>query len=105
MLDELLPIIAIFEIFNRPLFESVYPEAIPPTKRLGSYLARFLTSKYNPFGINLIKLLNRLAFYNWGHLIIKKKLDKKHFFTYLLKMPIWKYIPEKNKKKILEFSV
>ncbi|MFX1502742.1 MAG: hypothetical protein ACFFDH_17405, partial [Promethearchaeota archaeon] len=29
LLDEILPILAIYEMFNRPLFESVYPESIP----------------------------------------------------------------------------
>ncbi len=102
--EKLLPIVAIYEIFNRPLFESVYPESVSLIKRLGSYIARFLTSKYNPFGINLMQLFNRLAFYNWSHLIMKKKLNIKHFFIYVLKLPIWKYIPVKIKTKILEFS-
>jgi len=103
-LEKLLPIIAIYEIFNRPLFESVYPESISLIKRWGSYIARFLTSKYNPLGVNLMQLFNRLAFYNWSHLIMKKKLDINLFFTYVLKLPIWKYIPVKIKAKILEFS-
>ncbi|MFX1411904.1 MAG: hypothetical protein ACFFA6_16275, partial [Promethearchaeota archaeon] len=102
-LDKLLPIIAIYEIFNRPLFESVYPESIPQTKRLGAYIARFVTSKYNPIGINLMKLFNRLAFHNWSYLILKKKLNRKQFFNYLLKLPIWKHIPAKIKTKILNF--
>ncbi|MFX1314939.1 MAG: hypothetical protein ACFE9T_03685 [Promethearchaeota archaeon] len=102
-LNELLPIISIYEIFNRPLFESVYPESIPQTKRLGAYIARFVTSKYNPIGINLMKLFNRLAFYNWSYLILKKKLNRKQFFNYLLKLPIWKYIPAKIKTNILNY--
>ena len=41
LLNKLLPIIAIYEIFNRPLFESVYPESIPQTKRPWTYLLVF----------------------------------------------------------------
>ncbi|MCK4379972.1 MAG: hypothetical protein KAW51_02470 [Candidatus Lokiarchaeota archaeon] len=102
LLDKLLPIIAIYEIFNRPLFESVYPESIPQTKRLGTYFARFLASKYNPVGTNLMKIFNRLAFHNWSYLIIKKGMNRREFFNYLLKLPIWKYIPAKLKIRIIQ---
>ncbi len=102
LLDKLLPIIAIYEIFNRPLFESVYPESIPQTKRLGTYFARFLASKYNPVGTNLMKLFNRLAFHNWSYLIIKKGMNRREFFNYLLKLPIWKYIPAKLKMQMIQ---
>ncbi|MCK4780081.1 MAG: hypothetical protein KAT57_07835, partial [Candidatus Lokiarchaeota archaeon] len=102
LLDKLLPIIAIYEIFNRPLFESVYPESVPQTKRLGTYFARFLASKYNPIGTNLMKLFNRLAFHNWSYLIIKKGMNSREFFNYLLKLPIWKYIPAKLKIRIIQ---
>jgi len=102
LLDKLLPIIAIYEIFDRPLFESVYPESVPQTKRLGTYFARFLASKYNPIGTNLMKLFNRLAFHNWSYLIIKKGMNRREFFNYLLKLPIWKYIPTKLKIRIIQ---
>lgn len=102
LLDKLLPIIAIYEIFNRPLFESVYPESIPQTRRPGTYFARFLASKYNPIGTNLMKLFNRLAFHNWSYLIIKKGINRREFFNYLLKLPIWKYIPAKLKIRMIQ---
>ena len=101
-MDKLLPIIAIYEIFNRPLFESVYPESTPQTKRLGAYFARLLASKYNPVGTNLMNLFNRLAFRNWSYLIIKKGMNRREFFNYLLKLPIWKYIPAKLKIHIIQ---
>ncbi|MFX1352734.1 MAG: hypothetical protein ACFFGP_02095 [Promethearchaeota archaeon] len=102
ILDALIPIFSIYEIFNRPLSESIYPESIPHTKRLGAYIASFLTSKYNPFGINLMHLFNRLAFYNWGYFILKNKLNRKKFYDFILKLPIWKYIPQNIKSKILK---
>jgi len=101
-LDTLLPIIALYEFFNKPLFESVYPESVPQTKRPGAYIARFLASKYNPIGTKLMKLFNRLAFQNWSYLILKKGMNHNEFFNYILKLPIWKHIPEKLKKRILE---
>ncbi|MHA1149298.1 MAG: hypothetical protein ACTSR8_13770 [Promethearchaeota archaeon] len=100
-LDKLIPIISIYEIFHRPLSESVYPESIPQTKRLGSYLARFLTSKYNPMGINIMNIFNRLAYRSWIYLIIKRKLNRMNFFYLVLKLPIWKGIPPEVKKRIL----
>ncbi|MFW9998928.1 MAG: hypothetical protein ACFE9Q_11470 [Candidatus Hodarchaeota archaeon] len=102
LLDTLLPIIAIYEIFNRPLFESVYPESIPQIKRPGNYIARFIASKYNPIGTNLMKLFNRLAFQNWSYFILKKGLNRKEFFNYLLRLPIWKHIPAYVKERILK---
>jgi hypothetical protein len=102
-LDDLLPIISIYEIFNRSLSESVYPEIISKSKLFWAYVARFLTSKYNPIGIKLMNLLNRLAYYNWAYLISRKKWNRKQFFNYILKLPIWKYIPIKIKNKILKF--
>ncbi len=101
-LDTLLPIIALYEFFNKPLFESVYPESVPQTKRPGAYFARFLASKYNPIGTKLMKLFNRLAFQNWSYLILKKGMNHNEFFNYILKLPIWKHIPEKLKKRILQ---
>ncbi len=102
LLNKLLPIIAIYEIFNRPLFESVYPESIPQTKRPWTYFARFLASKYNPFGTNLMKLFNRLAFHNWSFLILKKGMNRNEFFNYLLKLPIWKYIPKNITTRMIQ---
>lgn len=102
LLDTLLPIIALYEFFNKPLFESVYPESVPQTKRPGAYFARFLASKYNPIGTKLMKLFNRLAFQNWSYLILKKGMNHNEFFNYILKLPIWKHIPEKLKKRILQ---
>ena len=101
-IDNLVPIFSIYEIFNRSLSESVYPESIPQTKRFGAYIASFLTSRFNPFGVNLMKLFNKLAFYNWSYFIIKRKLDRKGFFNTIFKLPIWKYIPPDVTKKILE---
>ncbi len=101
LLDTLLPIIAIYEFFNKPLFESVYPESVPQTKRPWAYLASFLASKYNPLGTKLMKLFNRLAFQNWSYLILKKGLNRKELFNYLLRLPIWKHIPRNVKQKII----
>jgi hypothetical protein len=100
-LRELIPLISIYELFNRPLSKSVYPESIPQTKRLGAYLAKFLTSKYNILGLNLIRLFNKLAFNNWIYLIQKFNLNLKEFFIFVLSLPIWKHIPEKIKQTIL----
>jgi hypothetical protein len=100
-LDKLIPIIAIYEIFNRPLSESVYPESISQTQRLGAHIARFLTSRFNPIGFNIMDLFNRLAYHNWSHLIIKKNLSFKQFFNLVVRLPIWKHIPAKIKMKIL----
>ena len=76
-LNELLPIISIYEIFNRSLSDSVYQEIISKTKRFWAYVAQFLTSKYNPIGIKLMNLLNRLTYYNCAYLIYKKKMESK----------------------------
>jgi len=89
-IDNLIPIFSIYEIFNRALSESVYPESVPQTKRLGGYLASILTSRFNPFGVNLMNLFNKLAFNNWSYLIINRKLN-----------PIWKNIPKTIRKEIL----
>ncbi|MFW9781547.1 MAG: hypothetical protein ACFFFB_04600, partial [Candidatus Heimdallarchaeota archaeon] len=105
VIDELIPIFSIYEIFNRPLSETVYPESIPRTKRPGAYIASFLTSKYNPFGVNLMHLFNKLAFYNWGYFILHNKLNRKNFYEFILKLPIWKYIPQNIKLKILKQSI
>ncbi|MHA1490180.1 MAG: hypothetical protein ACTSRI_11070 [Promethearchaeota archaeon] len=103
-LEKLIPIISIYELFQRPLSESVYPESIPQTKRLGAFIAKFLTSKYNPIGLNLMKLLNKLSFYNWSYFIVNKKLNLNKFFNLTLNLPIWKYIPDKVKSKILSYN-
>jgi len=102
ILNKLIPIFSIYEIFNRSLSESVYPESIPHTERLGAYIASFLTSRYNIFGVNLMHLFNRLAFYNWSYYIFKNKLNRKKFYNFILKLPIWKNIPESIKLKILK---
>jgi hypothetical protein len=100
--DNLIPIFSIYEIFNRSLSESVYPESIPQTKRLGAYIASFLTSRFNPFGVNLMNLFNKLAFYNWSYFILERKLNRARFFKTIFKLPIWKYIPQNIVKKILD---
>ncbi len=100
-IDNLIPIFSIYEIFNRALSESVYPESVPQTKRLGGYLASFLTSRFNPFGVNLMNLFNKLAFNNWSYLIINRNLNRKQFFKLIVKLPIWKNIPKTIKKRIL----
>jgi len=101
-INNLIPIFSIYEIFNRSLSESVYPESIPQTKRLGSYIASFLTSRFNPFGVNLMNLFNKLAFYNWSYFILERKLNRARFFKTIFKLPIWKYIPQNIVKKILD---
>ena len=103
-LDNLIPIFSIYEIFNRPLSESVYPESIPRAKRLGAYLASFLTSRYNFFGVNLMNLFNKLAFYNWSYFILKRKLNRTSFFNLILNLPIWKHIPLNVKSHIKEIK-
>ncbi|MFX0069781.1 MAG: hypothetical protein ACFFAO_01695 [Candidatus Hermodarchaeota archaeon] len=100
-LDHLIPIISIYEIFNRPLVESVYPESTPHIHRLGNYLARFFTSRFNPIGINLMNIFNKLAYYNWIFLIKNQKLNLEQFFYFILKLPIWKSIPTNVKNKVL----
>jgi len=95
---QLIPIIAIYEIFSRPLSESVYPEAIPPKRLIWAYLAKFLTSKYNLIGLNLIKYFNKLAFNNWAFYIINKGLNKHEIFDFILNLSIWKHIPNDIKK-------
>jgi len=93
-IKKLIPIIAIYEIFNRPLSESVYPESIPQSQRFGAYLAKFLTSRYNILGLNLIKFFNRLAYRNWAYLIHQKKLNFHQFFQFIFDLDIWKHIPQ-----------
>jgi len=100
-IDNLIPIFSIYEIFNRSLSESVYPESIPQTKRIGAYIASFLTSRFNPFGVNLMNLFNKLAFYNWSFFILRRKLNRTRFFKTIFKLPIWKYIPNNVVEKIL----
>ncbi|MEJ2279765.1 MAG: hypothetical protein P8Y70_18780 [Candidatus Lokiarchaeota archaeon] len=100
-IQELIPIISIYELFNRPLSKSVYPESIPQTKRLGAYLAKFLTSRYNIIGLNLIRLFNRLAYKNWIYFIQRNNLNLKTFFRSCLNLPIWKHIPKNVKELIL----
>ena len=100
-INNLIPIFSIYEIFNRALSESVYPESVPQTKRLGAYFASILTSRFNPLGINLMNLFNKLAFNNWSFLILNRKLNQKQFFKLIVKLPIWKNIPKTIKKVIL----
>lgn len=104
-IKNLIPIIAIYEIFNRPLSESVYPESIPQSKRFGAYLAKFLTSRYNVIGLNLIKFFNRLAFRNWAYLITKRKMNLQQFFQFVFNLDIWKHIPENVKETLLINSI
>ena len=99
--NELIPIFSIYEILHRPLAESVYPEASPQSKRFWAYIARFLTSRLNPIGVNLMKLFNKLAFNNWIFFISREKFNLKEFFNFILSLPIWKHIPEDLKKEIL----
>ena len=101
-LDNLIIIFSIYELFNRPLSKSIYPESIPQTKRLGAYIARFLTSKYNIFGVNLMRFFNELAYKNWIYLIRYKKISLTELFNLVLNLPIWKYIPLKVKDGIIQ---
>ncbi len=100
--DKLIPIFSVYEIFNRPLSETIYPESIPQKRRIRVYIARFLTSRYNFFGVNLMRHFNNLAFNNWSYLIRKKKINLNQFFELILKLPIWKYIPLNIKKSIIQ---
>lgn len=102
--DELIPIFSIYEILHRPLAESVYPEASPQSRRFGAYIASFLTSRFNPLGVNLMKLFNKLAFNNWNFFISHERLNLNDFFSFVLKLPIWKHIPEDLKKEILTYG-
>jgi hypothetical protein len=100
-INKLIPIFSIYEIFNRPLSETIYPEATPERKRLGTFIARFFASRYNLFGVNLMRHFNNLAFNNWAYFIKKKRISLNHFFEFILKLPIWKYIPTEVKRKII----
>ncbi len=100
-LDILIPIISIYEMFHRSLAESVYPESVPQVKRLGAFIARFFAYKYNPIGITLMKLFNKLAFNNWSYFIIKNRLSLRQFLKKILKLPIWKDVPLKVKNRAL----
>jgi hypothetical protein len=100
-INNLIPIFSIYEIFHRPLSETIYPEATPERKRLGSFIARFLGSRYNLFGVNLMRLFNNLAFNNWAYFIKKKRISIDHFFEFILKLPIWKYIPLDVKRRMI----
>lgn len=102
-IDELIPIFSIYELFHRPLAQSVYPEADPQIRRLGAYLASFLTSRYNPIGVNLMILFNKLAFNNWSQLILKNKLNQKDLFKEILNLSLWKHIPNHIKDLILKY--
>ena len=101
-IDELIPIFSIYELFHRPLAQSVYPEADPQIRRFGAYLASFLTSRYNPIGVNLMFLFNKLAFNNWSQLIHKNQLNQKALFKVIMNLPLWKHIPNHIKDLILE---
>ncbi|MHA1725502.1 MAG: hypothetical protein ACTSYC_00600 [Promethearchaeota archaeon] len=100
-LNTLIPIISIYEIFHRSLAESVYPESISQSKRMGAFIARFFAFKYNPIGISLMNLFNRLAFQNWSYFIIKRRLNLKKFYQLIVKLPLWEHIPPKIKKNFL----
>jgi hypothetical protein len=99
--DKLIPIFSIYEIFNRPLSETIYPELTPQKKRLWMYIARFFASRYNLLGVSLMRHYNNLAFYNWSYLIKKKKLSFLQYFEFVVKLPIWKYIPIETKRRII----
>lgn len=101
-LDKLIPIFSIYEIFSRSLSETIYPEATPQKKMFGAYIARFFASRYNLFGVSLMRHFNKLAFNNWAYLIKKNKLSFKQYFKLILKLPIWKYIPEEIKERIIQ---
>jgi hypothetical protein len=101
-LDNLIPIFSIYEIFSRSLSETVYPETTPQRKRFGTYIARYFASRYNLLGVNLMRRFNKLAFNNWAYLIKKKNLSFKQYFKLILKLPIWKHIPEKIKERIIQ---
>jgi len=91
--DNLIPIFTIHEIFIRPLSDSIYPESIPQSQKMWSYLATFLTSKYNLMGVNLIKIFNRIAYHRWSYFFKRKNIKLKHIFNFFVKLPIWENIP------------
>ncbi len=101
-IKQLIPIMAVYEIFIRPLSNSFFPESIPQTKRLGAYLAKFFTSKYNPLGLSLINFFNKLAYRNWANLVLNKKLNRREFFNLIVKLPIWKHIPNYIRDFVLD---
>jgi len=105
LVENLIPVFSIYEIFNRSLSESVYPESIPQTKRLGAYFALFLSSKYNIFGVSLMRFFNKLSYYNWIYLVKKKSLSVPELFNLILRLPIWKHIPFKVKERILKSNI
>ena len=100
----MIPIIAVYEIFSRPLSESVYPEVNPPKRLIRAYLVKFLTSKYNLIGFHLIKYFNKLAFNNWLYYFNNKGLNKQEIFDFIVNLSIWKHIPNNIKKILLTTS-
>ncbi|TFF88460.1 MAG: hypothetical protein EU550_01260 [Promethearchaeota archaeon] len=101
ILDETLPIFSLYEIFNRSLSETIYPETSPQRKKLWIYIARFFSSRYNLLGVNLMRHYNNLAFNNWAYLIKKKNLSLIQYFEFIIKLPIWKHIPLEIKRRII----
>ncbi len=102
LIDDLIPILTIHEIFIRPLSDSVYPESIPQSQKMWTYLARFITSKYNPLGFNLVHIFNRIAYNRWAYFFKKKGIKYKNLFNFYLKMPIWSNIPKNIMKYMKE---
>jgi hypothetical protein len=100
-LNKMIPIFSIYELFNRSLVDSVYPESSPRTNILGIYLARFFTSKFNPIGIRLMDKFNELAYRNWSFLIRQRHLDITQFFRLILSLPIWKHVPNDIKVRMV----
>ncbi|MHA1733333.1 MAG: hypothetical protein ACTSU5_15410 [Promethearchaeota archaeon] len=94
--DELLPIFTIYEILQRPLSDSAYPEMMLSRQRLLSYVARFFGQKYNPIGVSLMHIHNKLAFSRWSWLIHQKRMTFRSFFEFVGALPIWIHIPKKN---------
>lgn len=88
-IDEVVPIFTIYEILQRPLSDSAYPEMAVGRQRLWSSLALFFGNKYNPLGVSLMKLHNRLAFKRWAWFVHKHQLSLRQFYEFVAKIPIW----------------
>lgn len=98
--DDLLPIFTIYEILQRPLSDSAYPEMMQSKQKLLSFVARFFGWKYNPLGVSLMYLHNTLAYRRWSWLIHQRNLSFPQFYRFIENLPIWTHIPGKSEKKV-----
>ncbi|GAB4305282.1 MAG: hypothetical protein Kow0069_00820 [Promethearchaeota archaeon] len=94
--DELVPVFTVYELLQRPLSDSAYPEMMPPRKKFWSFVARFLNYRFNPFGVPMITLHNKLAFRRWAWLIRERGMNFREFFQFVSKLPIWTHVDFKT---------